>query len=140
MIVVIVMIILFDLFVFLYFVGSDFEVFLYFVGFSLSNRVESLPSCLFAVKVFSRWLNYYYLPKQMLISKAMLVIFVVMKNDIFSFVCFCCSDFFFDFAFFKQRRKATALMVASTNGYKEVVERLLSAGADVNLQNTVCDI
>ena len=28
----------------------------------------------------------------------------------------------------------------STNGHKEVVESLLSAGADVNLQNQVCDI
>ena len=29
---------------------------------------------------------------------------------------------------------------ATINGYKEVVESLLSAGADVNVQNKVCDI
>ena len=31
-------------------------------------------------------------------------------------------------------------MEASSNGHKEVVESLLCAGADVNLQNKVCDI
>ena len=31
-------------------------------------------------------------------------------------------------------------MLASQNGHKEVVESLLSAGADVNLHNNVCDI
>ena len=31
-------------------------------------------------------------------------------------------------------------MKASENGHKEVVESLLSAGADVNLQDKVCDI
>ena len=31
-------------------------------------------------------------------------------------------------------------MRASWEGHKEVVERLLSAGADVNHQNEVCDI
>ena len=31
-------------------------------------------------------------------------------------------------------------MWASWNGHKEVVERLLCAGADVNLQTAVCDI
>ena len=31
-------------------------------------------------------------------------------------------------------------MKASEMGHKEVVERLLCAGADVNLQNKVCDI
>ena len=30
--------------------------------------------------------------------------------------------------------------MASRSGHKEVVERLLSAGADVNHQNNVCDI
>ena len=31
-------------------------------------------------------------------------------------------------------------MCASRNGYKEIVESLLCAGADVNLQDEVCDI
>ena len=31
-------------------------------------------------------------------------------------------------------------MLASEEGYKEMVESLLSAGADVNLENNVCDI
>ena len=31
-------------------------------------------------------------------------------------------------------------MKASAEGHKEVVESLLSAGADVNLKNLVCDI
>ena len=31
-------------------------------------------------------------------------------------------------------------MKASWNGHKEVVESLLYAGADVNLQDKVCDI
>ena len=31
-------------------------------------------------------------------------------------------------------------MRASLKGHKEVVERLKSAGADVNLQDKVCDI
>ena len=31
-------------------------------------------------------------------------------------------------------------MKASWEGHKEVVERLKSAGADVNLQDKVCDI
>ena len=31
-------------------------------------------------------------------------------------------------------------MIASSNGNEEVVEVLLSAGANVNLQNNVCDI
>ena len=34
----------------------------------------------------------------------------------------------------------TALILASKNGHKEVVESLLSAGADVNYQIIVCDI
>ena len=31
-------------------------------------------------------------------------------------------------------------MLASEKGHKEVVEKLLSAGADVNIKNEVCDI
>ena len=34
----------------------------------------------------------------------------------------------------------TALIRASQNGHIEVVESLLSAGADVHLHNAVCDI
>ena len=34
----------------------------------------------------------------------------------------------------------TALIWASSKGHKEVVESLLSAGADVNHQTKVCDI
>ena len=40
----------------------------------------------------------------------------------------------------KRNERETALKKASLNGHKEVVESLLSAGADLNLQNQVCDI
>ena len=37
-------------------------------------------------------------------------------------------------------RGRTALITASLKGHKEVVEMLLSAGADVDRQDYVCDI